>query len=79
MFFSKEILINDIERVKDLVAIASTYSENIDLFRGRYVVDAKSIIGVFSLDLSKKVTISILTEDEVIANRFFKDLESAGI
>lgn len=41
--------------IKRFVDIASQYSEDLSLVHGRYVVDAKSILGIFSMDLSKAV------------------------
>lgn len=43
----------DANSVKDFVKITSQYREDLSLVRGRYVVDAKSILGIFSMDLSK--------------------------
>ena len=45
--------------VKELVNIVTKYDFDVDLTSGRYVVDAKSIMGIYSLDLSKPVTIEI--------------------
>ncbi len=49
------ILLNSIVDVKSFVNIVSRYDFDIDLTSGRYVVDAKSILGIFSLDLTKKI------------------------
>ena len=43
------------ENVKDFVNIVSKYPYDIDLRSGRHVVDAKSILGIFSLDLNKQL------------------------
>ncbi len=43
----------DANSVKDFVKITSQYSEDLALVHGRYVVDAKSILGIFSMDLTK--------------------------
>ena len=76
---SKEILMNDIDLVKKFVDVVTKYSEDIDLIRGRYVIDAKSVMGIFSLDLSKPITIGIHTDDVEVANKFFADLNSLGV
>ncbi|MBR0464402.1 MAG: HPr family phosphocarrier protein [Clostridia bacterium] len=47
------------ENVKAFVNIVSRFPYSVDLRVGRYVVDAKSILGIFSLDLSKPVTVEI--------------------
>ena len=52
--------IND---VKSFVNIVSKYDFDVDLISGRYVVDAKSIMGIFSLDLSKPIDVEVMTDD----------------
>ena len=52
--------IND---VKDFVNIVMKYEFDIDLVSGRYAVDAKSIMGIFSLDLSKPIELNAHTDD----------------
>ena len=52
--------IND---VKDFVNIVMKYDFDIDLVSGRYAVDAKSIMGIFSLDLSKPIELNAHTDD----------------
>lgn len=47
------------ENVKQFVNIASRYPYDIDLRVGRHVVDGKSILGIFSLDLSKPITLEV--------------------
>ena len=46
-------------QVKTFVSIVQKYSYDIDLRSERYVVDAKSILGIFSLDLSKPINVEI--------------------
>lgn len=46
-------------QVKDFVSLVQNYSFDIDLRSDRYVVDAKSILGIFSLDLSKPINVEI--------------------
>ena len=57
------IILNSINDVKEFVNIVSKYEFDIDLTSGRYVVDAKSIMGIFSLDLSKPITLDIHSEN----------------
>ena len=52
--------IND---VKSFVNIVSKYDFDVDLISGRYVLDAKSIMGIFSLDLSKPIDVEVMTDD----------------
>ena len=46
-----------------IVAIASRFPFEMDLRSGRYVVDAKSILGIFSIDLSRPITMTIYSDD----------------
>lgn len=56
------ISLNSIEKVKTFVNDISKYDFDFDLVSGRYVIDAKSIMGIFSLDLSKPIDLNIHTE-----------------
>ena len=53
------ILLKSINDVKDFVNFSNKYDFDIDLTSGRYIVDAKSIMGIFSLDLSKAIKVEI--------------------
>ena len=57
------------ENVKSFVQITNKYDFDMDLRAGRHVVDAKSILGIFSLDLSQPVVLEIYSEhcDDLIA------------
>ncbi len=57
------IALSSINDVKNFVNIVSRYDYDIDLSSGRYVVDAKSIMGIFSLDLSKLIKVEIHSDD----------------
>lgn len=51
------------EEVKTFVNVANRYDYDMDLRVGRHVVDAKSILGIFSLDLSKPITLEVYADD----------------
>ena len=53
------IALNTINDVKFFVNTVSRYDFDVDLISGRYAVDAKSIMGIFSLDLSKPIVVEI--------------------
>ena len=59
------ISLNSIDKVKAFVNDISKYDFDFDLVSGRYVVDAKSIMGIFSLDLTKPITLNIHTDENV--------------
>lgn len=75
----KEVMVNlnKIEAVKSFVNQTMKYDSSLvslDLISDRYVIDAKSILGIFSLDLTKDIVLRINTEDEKIANSIINDL-----
>ncbi len=57
------IMLSSINDVKNFVNIVNKYEFDIDLISERYVVDAKSIMGIFSLDLTKKIAVEAHTDD----------------
>lgn len=64
------ISLNSIDKVKSFVNDISKFNFDFDLVSGRYVIDAKSIMGIFSLDLSKPINLNVHAEgnnlDEVL-------------
>lgn len=60
-----QISLNSIDKVKSFVNTISQYDYDFDLISGRYVIDAKSIMGIFSLDLSKPIDLTIYTDTNV--------------
>ena len=61
-----KILLGTIEDVKEFVNITNKYEFECDLVSGRYAIDAKSIMGIFSLDLSKPLNMVIRGEGKSI-------------
>ena len=57
------IKLTSIQDVRDFVDIVTKHSMEIDLASGRYVVDAKSIMGIFSLDLMNPITLTAHGDD----------------
>ena len=55
--FEKTIMLKSFEEVKGFVDIACSKDYDIELISGKYVVNAKSIMGVFSLDLTKPLVV----------------------
>ena len=63
------ISLNSIDKVKAFVNEITKFDNDFDLVSGRYVIDAKSIMGIFSLDLSKPIELNIHSEtivDEIL-------------
>lgn len=59
------ITLNSIDKVKNFVNDITKFDSDFDLVSGRYVIDAKSIMGIFSLDLSKQIALSIHNDNEM--------------
>ena len=62
---SVQISLNSIDKVKSFVNDLTKFDADFDLVSGRYVIDAKSIMGIFSLDLSKPITLNIHGDKEI--------------
>ena len=67
-----DLLLSSINDVKDFVNIVCKYDFDVDLTSGRYVVDAKSIMGIFSLDLSKPIKVEVHSDD---CDKFMEELD----
>ena len=59
------INLSSIDKVKSFVNDIAKFDSDFDLVSGRYVIDAKSIMGIFSLDLSKPIELNIHSEDNI--------------
>ena len=58
-----KISLNSIDKVKSFVNDLTKFDTDFDLISGRYVIDAKSIMGIFSLDLMNKILLTAHTDD----------------
>ncbi len=68
----RKIMISSISEVKDFVNIVNKYDFEVDLISGRYAVNAKSIMGIFSLDLSKEILLQAHTDEK---SAFFDEIQ----
>ena len=71
-----KISLNSIDKVKAFVNDITKFDYDFDLVSGRYVIDAKSIMGIFSLDLSKPIELVAHTDDAT-AREFLYFLDDA--
>ena len=67
------MLLSSINDVKEFVNKVSKYDFDFDFTSGRYVVDAKSIMGIFSLDLSKPIKVEVHSDD---CDAFLKEIDA---
>ena len=71
---SVNIKLDTIEKVRGFVSLVSQYEGDFDIVADRYIIDAKSIMGIFSLDLSRPLQLNVhddLAYEKVLAD--FKD------
>ena len=67
------IRLSTINDVKNFVSKVSLCDYDVDLISGRYAIDAKSIMGIFSLDLEKPIALEAHTDN---ADEFFSAIKS---
>lgn len=72
---SVNVLLSSINDVKEFVRLVTQYEFDVDLVSGRYAVDAKSIMGIFSLDLSKPIEVRVHCEDSDECNKFLSEIK----
>jgi phosphotransferase system HPr-like phosphotransfer protein len=58
---SVRLTLNSFEKVKDFVRCNESYNGDVDVLSGRYVIDGKSIMGMYSLDLTKELEVNIIS------------------
>lgn len=73
------IKLDKVESVQNFINVATSVDFDIDLVRGRYVIDAKSIIGIYSLDLSKPIECNLHCRTESEYQKFVSALDKAEI
>ncbi|WP_455055214.1 HPr family phosphocarrier protein [Merdimonas faecis] len=69
-----KISLNSIDKVKSFVNEITKFDYDFDLVSGRYVIDAKSIMGIFSLDLSKPIDLNIHADNAADVDTILKVL-----
>lgn len=69
-----KVLLNDIDTLKSVVDICNKYVDNVYATKDNYVVNAKSILGLLSLDLSEEVELTIDTYKDSVITNFCRDI-----
>ena len=69
------VLLNDFSKIRKFNNEIVKFESDIDIIKGRYVIDAKSIMGVFALDLSVPIDVVTHSEDEEEIKRFNEVME----
>ena len=71
-----QIKLSAITDIHNFVGLLAKYTSDFDLQSGRYTVNAKSLMGIFSLDLLKPLDFIIHSDDENIVNEVMKDIKA---
>lgn len=69
---TRKVLLDTVDKAKEFVRHTSKFMRDAQLVSGRYIADAKSILGVMSLDLSKPITVNIHDDDIELADMLLK-------
>lgn len=69
------IKVDSVDKVKDFVKVTNKIVPDMDLIVGRYIIDAKSIMGIFSVDLTRKICLKIHSDNEKECTEIRKKLE----
>ena len=69
-----KILLNTLKNANEFVETCEHYKDDINYLHGRFVIDAKSIMGVLSCDISEVALAEIVTDDPKIINSFENDI-----
>jgi phosphocarrier protein HPr len=67
--------LNNVDDIKKFCNLTQTFVSDIDIISDRYICDAKSLMGIFSYDLSKPVTIGLISDDADEIRRFNSVME----
>lgn len=73
------IYLNDFVKAQNFLKDVEKFNSDVDMIRGRYLIDAKSTIGIFTFDLSKPIDVEIHSDDEEEIKRFNEVMKKYGI
>lgn len=76
--FERNVKFNTIDQIKDFVTYISGIDADFDIIHNRYLIDAKSIMGIFSLDLSNVLVLRANTDDKNIEKNVDEMLKNIG-
>lgn len=58
-----KINLNDVNKIKKFIGVVRSFADDIDIMTDRAIVDAKSVLGIYGLDLSQNVYVRIISDD----------------
>ena len=72
---TREIRLDTIKNVQDFIAFTNTVEPDISIKSHRYIIDGKSIMGIFSLNLLEPITVTLHSSDAEIVQKFNEEME----
>lgn len=73
------IKFDTIAQIKEFVDAIQPFPTDFDLVHNRYIIDAKSIMGIFSMDLSKPLTLVVHSDSDVVKNQVKAELKRLNL
>lgn len=70
------IHLNEAEKIKEFIRVVTGFQSDIDIISGCYVCDAKSLLAIFSYDLSKRIEVELHSSDETEIQMFYEAMEA---
>lgn len=67
--------LNTLDKVKEFTNEVNKFNSDVDIIRDRYIIDGKSILGIYTIDLTKPVTVKINSNDKAEIVRFNEKME----
>lgn len=71
-----KIMLKNPERIKDFINVVEKFKSDVDIMTDRVTIDAKSIIGIFALDLTSDVYVRIISDDIAERRKFEAEMEN---
>lgn len=79
MKFVTKVKFATFEKVNQFIRVITNFESDVDLVSGRYVINAKSAMGVYSLDLTKELELNIYEKVEGETERLVQELRDLGV
>ena len=79
MKFVTKVKFETFEKVNQFIRVITNFESDVDLVSGRYVINAKSAMGVYSLDLTKELELNIYEKVEGETEKLVQELKDLGV
>lgn len=74
-----KVLLNNVATIKQFVDIVCKFDMDVDIVYGRYLIDAKSIMGIFSIDTSHPVIVRFHSDNEKVLKNAIEMINTLGV